>query len=250
MKRLFTLLLIAPLIASATITYEDFGAGLVYNLNTPVSLDMDNNGQVDFTINGTTGNLDITPIYVHGCYHKGIGTLFVPYNGGETFLTGSTMITEWEENVPAAFWTNTGGFNLAVSDGQDFYLRIMLYNVMMEGYIHIVIDESSQTLRILDWMYTDDASYEIGAAMAIPEEPVAPALNIYPNPVSSILIVEVDEIVEGTLELINITGQVCYSQQLNGILRSSINVAKFDAGIYFIRLTQGTIVSRKRVIIK
>ncbi|MFT7612333.1 MAG: hypothetical protein ACI9J3_001288 [Parvicellaceae bacterium] len=249
MKKLFTLLLAAPLFASATTTYEDFGSGIIYNINVPVNLDMDGNGQDDFVINGAANSLEITPIFAEGCYDIGsTGTGFIVYGGGESFVNGSTSLADWEEDVPATFWDNSFGVNSNITDGQDFYIRIMLYNVMKEGFIHLVVDDATQTLRILDWMYTDDFSYEIGSASSVVENPLA--FQMYPNPVNSVLTIESSEKLTGKMELVNALGQVCITKELSGIFKTTLDASAFEAGIYFIRITKGDLISNKRIVIK
>jgi PKD repeat protein len=70
-----------------------------------------------------------------------------------------------------------------------------------------------------------------------------PEIGVYPNPVKDMLKINLGTPVKGTIliEILNIAGQVAYSQQVKteGFSQTSVNVQQLKPGIYFLRVTNG-----------
>jgi hypothetical protein len=68
-------------------------------------------------------------------------------------------------------------------------------------------------------------------------------IKIYPNPVNELLKVYFGNTVQGNMqiEIMNITGERVYIQQLNvqGLSQATVNVQQLKPGIYFARITNG-----------
>ena len=63
-------------------------------------------------------------------------------------------------------------------------------------------------------------------------------VSIYPNPVSGVLTVQTGEFRNGTIELMNLSGQKVYSKELKEQTADlKINMLDMPAGLYFVRLT-------------
>jgi len=81
-----------------------------------------------------------------------------------------------------------------------------------------------------------------------------PELEVYPNPVKDILKINFGHPVEGTIdiEIMNIAGQIAYSQQLitDGFSQTAINVQHLKPGIYFLRVINGSFPFTGRKFIK
>lgn len=79
-------------------------------------------------------------------------------------------------------------------------------------------------------------------------------LEIYPNPVKEMLKINFINPVEGNIliEVLNLSGQKTYSQQLNseGFSQASVNLQQLKPGIYFLRITNGEKVIADRKFIK
>ena len=56
-------------------------------------------------------------------------------------------------------------------------------------------------------------------------------LNLYPNPTSSILNIEVKE--QTQITIVNVLGDIVLKQTINGL--NKINVSDLNAGVYFIQ---------------
>jgi hypothetical protein len=62
--------------------------------------------------------------------------------------------------------------------------------------------------------------------------------NLYPNPATDHVIVDLQQRVDGTLELLNLVGQVLYSTNINNsLIRIELN--DVEPGVYFISVTSG-----------
>ena len=73
-------------------------------------------------------------------------------------------------------------------------------------------------------------------------------INTYPNPSTGILNIELAENVNSTVSIINILGEVVYSQTKN-TKTFTFDLANQPNGIYFVRVTTGNNVSTKRVLL-
>jgi hypothetical protein len=233
MKKLFKTLLLIPIIGSASTVHDFFGNGLEFELNATVNIDIDNNGQDDFAINTESDILGIFPIYAEGCYDNGQGNGFNIYYGGETFANGSTDINDWEENIPTNFYHATNGLSPYLLSGQDFYIRIMLYNVGKEGFIHLKIDEVSQKLVILDWMYTDESTYELPLnTSSVVENDFT--FSTFPNPATDIISIKSSLLSEAKIEIIDINGNICLHRKIDPSGKTTMSVSDLSPGVYFI----------------
>jgi hypothetical protein len=79
-------------------------------------------------------------------------------------------------------------------------------------------------------------------------------LEVYPNPVKDMLRINFGNPVVGKLfiEIIDIKGRRAYSQQLNtdGYSQAGVNIQQLKAGIYFLRITNGSNLIADRKFIK
>jgi PKD repeat protein len=79
-------------------------------------------------------------------------------------------------------------------------------------------------------------------------------LKIYPNPVNEMLKINFGNPVQGKLliEIMNIAGQIAYTQELNteGFSHAAVNVQQLKAGIYFLRISNGKLPVADRKFIK
>lgn len=72
--------------------------------------------------------------------------------------------------------------------------------------------------------------------------------TLYPNPTNALLNIHLEELVEGNLQIINVTGQVIYQEQFQG-LEHQLDISNLNTGIYFVQLLndKGQFVSQKIV---
>jgi Domain of unknown function (DUF2341)/Secretion system C-terminal sorting domain len=72
------------------------------------------------------------------------------------------------------------------------------------------------------------------------------SLTIFPNPNNGVFTISSSVEVDGTIELINELGQVVYKNRMNG-LSKNMDVQNIAAGIYHLRMTNGTTTQMKRL---
>jgi hypothetical protein len=73
-------------------------------------------------------------------------------------------------------------------------------------------------------------------------------INIYPNPVTEILNIDVPlEFINGKLVLLNMFGQELQKKIISNKL-TEINLSNFESGSYFIFLKKDTLLKKNRII--
>ncbi|KAF0204780.1 MAG: hypothetical protein FD170_205 [Bacteroidetes bacterium] len=89
--------------------------------------------------------------------------------------------------------------------------------------------------RVLNYAGTMDVTYKWGVqgALSVPQNPLVDKIKMYPNPVSSELIISNSvEVKEVTIT--SMLGQIVGTYQINGIGRTAINTADLSNGLYFV----------------
>jgi len=80
---------------------------------------------------------------------------------------------------------------------------------------------------------------------------VAKSLNVYPNPASNVLTVEVDAVAASSVELVDLSGKLVASQSVGaGFNKVQFNVANVNAGLYFLSIRSANGVVSQKVIVK
>jgi len=71
---------------------------------------------------------------------------------------------------------------------------------------------------------------------------------IYPNPASNLLVVELKKIIKPTtIELIDITGRLLFSKEINYV-SEQIDISQFASGAYYLTITNSTSKITKKII--
>jgi len=80
---------------------------------------------------------------------------------------------------------------------------------------------------------------------------VAKSLNVYPNPASNVLTVEVDAVAASSVELVDLSGKLVATQSVGaGFNKVQFNVANVNAGLYFLSVRSANGVVTQKVIVK
>ncbi|WP_291124870.1 M4 family metallopeptidase, partial [Flavobacterium sp. UBA6031] len=83
----------------------------------------------------------------------------------------------------------------------------------------------------------------------IPETDNSKTFKVYPNPVSGVLNIEVSELNEkNKFEILNLTGQVIYCGKL--ITKTIVQTSSFPAGVYFLKLENGSTIESRKIVIE
>jgi hypothetical protein len=112
--------------------------------------------------------------------------------------------------------------------------------------------ENNYTLKVT----SGDGSKEKVYVLVVPavgiEENMAPVLNMYPNPVTRLLTIELSNFgpVAPMVKIFSITGQAVYNARYTGN-RLEIDLSHMDSGLYFVTVQAGDYhVTRKLQVVK
>lgn len=138
-------------------------------------------------------------------------------------------------------WDFGNGMSLEGADVSYNFEKDGVYDVQLIAVSGNAVSESSQQVVVMKSVTGTDII-------------VRSELEIYPNPVKEMLKINLGNSVQGNLylEIMNITGQRIYAQQLNiqGSSQTEINVQQLHSGIYFLRITNGRYLIANRKFIK
>ena len=75
-------------------------------------------------------------------------------------------------------------------------------------------------------------------------------ISIYPNPSNGVFTVTTNEADIYTIEVMNVLGEVVSTKTIEGIINESFDMSNYNAGLYFVKVVNGTSENVQRVIIK
>lgn len=86
-----------------------------------------------------------------------------------------------------------------------------------------------------------------GTALGIDEFESGSSFLIYPNPTNSILNIQLNNsITIGTIYVFNLLGKEIFTQKINSVNQSEIDVSNFNDGLYFIKISTDSSSDTKR----
>ena len=100
--------------------------------------------------------------------------------------------------------------------------------------------------------YLLNMSWESGAA--VDNSDLMSSLNVYPNPTNGKFTVSINnpEAANMTLELVNISGQVVYRNEVKGAYsyNEDIDASSFAKGVYYLKVNDGNAVKVEKVVVQ
>jgi len=75
-------------------------------------------------------------------------------------------------------------------------------------------------------------------------------ISIFPNPSNGIFTVKVSEAATYSVEVLNVLGETVELRTIDGSINEIFDMTNFEAGLYFVKVSNGASVSTQRVIIK
>lgn len=75
-------------------------------------------------------------------------------------------------------------------------------------------------------------------------------VSIYPNPSNGVFTVTSTEADIYTIEVMNVLGEIVSTKTIEGIINESFDMSNYNAGLYFVKVVNGTSENVQRVIIK
>lgn len=215
---------------------------------------------------GTTIDIEINPFEINDSGEAGTTAAFEPH----FIVTNNTgadevwKVTVWEMSVPAAwddqicwppscFPTGTGDFYTTPNTGSnpaptikngtstaEFVISGNTFTAVAEMKPRIMPDynsNSSATYRYyitdLAGNYLDSVTLNLSYPLGLKENKSID-LSIAPNPASDYVKVNLGNAIEGTIQVVDVLGNVVYASKAEGV--DKISVANFRNGVYFVTI--------------
>ena len=264
MKKLFTSLAAVTLSAGAfaTIHYTDYGVnGLHIAIDQALTLDLNNDGTIDFTFCDIGGGVSVTPTFIEGCIGADYANQVFDDQGQHfgyvpNAYTGTIGNGEpWQEGDPLPIWQSGVGGLGAWADNDSHYLGIMLMQTNTFGWMRVGFDAANEEFVLYEMAWDDSGSpIEAGYRGVVANINVveAASANTYPNPAQDVVNVALNNMPDQVnLEVIDAAGRVIYRETLNNGLEAThqLNTSEWEAGQYFLRLQAGELLLRESVMV-
>lgn len=195
--------------------------------------------------NYTFGNVNVIPINVSNGFS--FPCLF-DYNGSYELFVGSA-------NGKIYHYNNidnnlNGSFTLLDSTFQDIYegerCAPVVYDINHDAQLDLLIGNYSGGLSFYIGD-TLDLSHLLNNINFIPN------IKLYPNPTNDHIYFVMDDILKThaiNMEIMNIQGQVIYTESFGAGTLNSFSTANLKSGIYFCKLSNGTFVSTSKFVVQ
>lgn len=249
--------------ADAQIIYTDINpdsttalAGSYFNL------DLDNGGVFDFAFNLNAGTstsytsqqVAVTPAGSNGIAGDTVGAYVYPFafNSGDTIK--STLQFNFGSSQSMASYFGTGysyGNFLGQTDkfiGLQFYIGAQLHY----GWARFDVDATASQFTIKDYAYNSVPNAFILAGempVGIAETALTNNASIYSSDKNIIIQFSTDELVQADVKITNALGQEVYVGSLDS-KEIAIDLSKEKTGIYFVTISQESIVYTKKVYLR
>ena len=242
--------------AQSIVSY-DYGAGLAFPMNQTSEFDFDEDGNADIKINPQNGKLGIKPIFFEGCILAYPGhdpaidgiRIKVLEEGEPVELPGANSSLYYEEDHDLPLYGGGGNTYTEWDDNEANYVGLLSFNLFSTGWMKIRVDVEAEVLYILSYGYNTvpNGVITVGetqdSPVGIPDITIN-ELNVFPNPVSNILNVELELTKASSVDFIlkTMNGQQIRFEQraLNaGKFTESINVADLANGMYQLVVQSG-----------
>ncbi|MEZ4725055.1 MAG: T9SS type A sorting domain-containing protein [Candidatus Kapaibacterium sp.] len=140
-------------------------------------------------------------------------------------------------------------FNPATEEWITYSPPQKLLDSMQGGFRDMKIDANGDFWLIT---YSYDGVYKLSDVITeIKDEPYINTISIYPNPTSTLLTYETNNITSIIQQsIVDLSGKVLIKDNMDKVMRNSIDVSKLQSGVYFLQLTdmKGVKYSKKFVI--
>ena len=142
-----------------------------------------------------------------------------------------------------------------------YFAGVELFSNNNVDHVHVLDDKTVAQPPNASTIYlpSDQTIYTNGNAFAIRlaldgyvaiEENTVKTFSIYPNPSNGVFTVNSPETNTYTIELINVLGEIISAKTVEGIINETFNMSDYNAGLYFIKVSNGTSENVQKVMIK
>lgn len=95
----------------------------------------------------------------------------------------------------------------------------------------------------------DIGAFEFGGTIIGVEDVEVAIGKVYPNPVKNILVIEMEQDLDGSAHLMNMAGEVLQEVQLSGNMNNTVDVSQYPEGMYLLKLTSAGGVYTHKVLV-
>lgn len=261
--------------ASSQITYIDFGVGLATHVDTKRAMDIDEDGVIDFYINGVEGELGFSPIWGKGCFTSPSAVAFTQFGARELKRhTSNALIKisdfnmfDYIDDDRGSAYSTTGGLANGWAHDTEVLVGFAVFADnfvdVRNGWMSVKLDLTTNEIIILEMAFTEmqpigqgsiNAGYK-GDLTAVPNlDGILNSVSVGPNPADAFAMVNYNYTGSATLNIsvFSTTGKLIYSETPNnsyGMTRTYLNTNSWDAGVYFVQFSTTEGVQTERLLV-
>lgn len=254
----FVFLFISSL--KAQIQYTDYGDGWVIPMHANEAVDVNNDGNVDFYVNGLNGELGVIPITLIGCFSSpsydavnnlGSRELSILEEGEMIQIDDFSMFDYIDDDRGTLFDADLGLAD-GWTDMEDEYIGFAVFipglsYVAINGWMKVAIDVTNETFIIKEMAYGEPSEMgaggikagDTGQTVAVQTVDQLNELTIAPNPATDFVQLAFDYTGGQNLSVIiqNAIGKEIYRNNRATFGQTNLNIPTTDwtAGMYIIR---------------
>lgn len=162
---LFTLLSFCFLFTQAQsneIVYTDYGQGLRVPINANLPMDLDNDGTIDFYINGYENELGFSALFGIGCFASPSESAYTSFDArelsifteGETIALDGLNLFSYIDDGRGSIYHGDGVFADQWEDGVDQYIGFALVGQgTKDGWMRVAVDQEENQMIIYEIAY-------------------------------------------------------------------------------------------------
>jgi len=273
---LFSFLILTSYSLTSQITHTDYGDGLVIKMDADYSMDIDDDGKVDFYVNKFTNELGFTPIFGKGCFTSPANWAHTSWNARELQLhefgdvisiSDSNMFDYIDDNRGAAF-SATGGLAEGWAHLTDQYIGFAVFSngfeIAMNGWMRVQIDIVENTLIIKEIAFNSLAPIgsnntitagQTSLVSSVPNlDKVLTSVSVGPNPSDAFTLINYDYKGNEALDIqvMNTEGKMIFRKSVQNTKTNAsltLNTAEWNAGLYLIQFRTVSGVQTERLIV-
>ena len=248
--------------ADAQIIYTDVNPDSTTTLGgSYYNLDLDNGGVFDFAFNlnigtsssYTSNQVAVTPAGSNGVAGDTIGAYVYPFafNSGDTIKSTLQFNVGSSQSMASYFGSGSSYGNFLGQTDKYIGLQFYIGSQLHYGWARFDIDATASLFTIKDYAYNSVPNAYILAGempVGISENALMNNASIYSSDNNIVIQFTTNELIQADVRITNALGQEVYVGSIAD-KETSIDMKKEKTGIYFVTISQESIVYTKKVYI-
>jgi len=254
------------------ITHVDYGDGLYIEMNENYSMDINDDGTVDFYINEYNNELGFTPIKAAGCFTSDYKNDLTPWGAyelsvheiGESLSISEANMEDYIDEGRAGIFSEANGLARDWNHDEEQYIgfAVLVKEGLMNGWMRVKLDLDINAVVVLEYAYEDIQDYFEGGikvgdtgeqSVNVNDlEGVLDAVIISPNPVQDLFQIRYTYTSKERLQiniLDNLGKTIQTKYALGGQSSHTFDTSDWTTGTYFISLSTSKGVKTERVFV-